>query len=214
MAKDQSRWLVGVLPKHDHVAGVERIGRGLVKVERKAMSTAIVGILSAGKVTLADIEPFLVGEQRPAMIVNIPTNSSWMVEAMERLEEEGIAFGKMYDLYRGLSRDDDLSTYQNPEFYFVERIFEQHGNVSMWKRVSDRAYRVIRYAGPDFVIALSNAYEVTADVVRTAYADHHPFDILFKTNPYGRISSEGREVADRLGVRVLDANTLHSALAK
>ena len=116
MAKDQSHWLIGVLPQHHDVAQAERIGRGLVMVQRKDMSPAVIGVLSANPVTCADLEPFLAGEPRPAMIVNIPTRASWTGEAIDKLEAEGIAFGKMYDLYRGLGRDDDLSTYRNPEF--------------------------------------------------------------------------------------------------
>jgi hypothetical protein len=147
------------------------------------------------------------------MIVNIPTRASWTGEAIDKLEAEGIAFGKMYDLFRGLRRDDDLSAYRNPEFYFVERMIDQHRNVALRERLSDRVYRISRYVGPDLVIALSQDYEVTADVVRTARTDHAPFDVLFKTNPYGRISSQGREAADKLGIRVVDAEGFHQVLA-
>lgn len=213
MAKDQSHWLIGVLPQHRDVTRAKRIGRGLVMVERKDKSPAVVGILSANPVTCADLEPLLAGEPRPAMIVNIPTRASWTGEAIDKLEAEEIAFGKMYDLFRGLWRDDNLSAYRNPEFYFVERMIDQHRNVALRERLSDRVYRISRYVGPDLVIALSQDYEVTADVVRTAYADHAPFDVLFKTNPYGRISSQGREAADKLGIRVVDAEGLHQVLA-
>lgn len=213
MAKDQSRWLVGVLPQHANVARAERIGRGLVKVERKRMSSVVVGILSANPVTCADLEPLITGVPRPAIIVNIPTRASWSGDAIDKLEAEGIAFGKMYDLYRGLG-ENDLSAYQNPEYYFVERIIDQHRNVVLRKRLSDRVYRISRRVGPELVIAMTQAYEVTADVVRTAYADHAPFDVLLKTNPYGRISVQGREVSEKLGVRVVDEEQLHQVLAR
>jgi hypothetical protein len=213
VAKDSSHWLIGVLPQHRAVARAERIGRGVVMVERKDMSPTVVGILSANPVTCADLEPLLAGEPRPAMFVNIPTRASWTGEAIDNLEAEGIAFGKMYDLYRGLGRDDDLSAYRNPEFYFVERMIDQHRNVALRERLSDRVYRISRHVGPGLVIALSQDYEVTADVVRTAYADHVPFDVLFKTNPYGRISTQGREAADKLGIQVVDAEGLHQILA-
>lgn len=147
------------------------------------------------------------------MIINIPTRALWTGEALERLAAEGIAFGKMYDLYRGLNQDDDLSSYQNPEYYFVERIIDQHRNVISRERRSDRVYRVVRRVGSELVIALSQDYEVTADVVRTLYADHAPLDVLLKTNPYGNISKQAREAADKLGVRVVEEEELHEVLA-
>lgn len=213
MAKDQSRWLVGVLPQHHDVIRAQRIGRGLVMVERKKMSSVVVGILSANPVTCADLEVFITGAPKPAMIVNIPTRAVWSGDAIGKLEAAGIAFGKMYDLYRGLT-ERDLSAYQNPEYYYVERIIDQHRNVYQRTRISDRAYQVSRRVGPTLVIAMTQAYEVTADVVRTAFADHAPFDVLLKTNPYGRISEQGEEVATRLGVRVIDEEGLDEVLAR
>jgi len=213
MPRDQSKWLVGVLPQHTSVSRAERIGRGLVLVERKDLPPAIVGIISANPVTRADLEAPLAAQPQPDFILNIPNDASWTGEAIIELEAEGVAFGKMYDLYRALRMNDDLSTYRNPEFDFVERIMTQHRNVVELARLSDRVYRVTRYVGEDLVVALSKDYEVTADAVRTAYARYAPFDVLFKTNPYGRISSQGREAADKLGVRVVDANELHSVLA-
>jgi hypothetical protein len=213
MAKDQSHWLVGVLRQHTNVARVERISRSLIIVERKDLPPTIVGILSANPVTCADLEPLIAGKPRPAMIANIPTRALWTGEALERLAAEGIAFGKMYDLYRGLNQDDDLSKYRNMEYYFVERIVDQHRNVVSRERRSDRVYRIARRVGPDLVIALSQDYEVTADVVRTLYSDHAPFDVLLKTNPYGGISKQAREAADKLGVRVVDEDELYEVLA-
>ena len=60
---------------------------------------------------------------------------------------------------------------------------------------------------------MTQVYEITADVVRTAYADHAPFHVLLKTNPYGRISVQGREVSEKLGIRVIDEEGLHRVLA-
>ncbi|TMJ18009.1 MAG: hypothetical protein E6G93_13190, partial [Alphaproteobacteria bacterium] len=144
MGKDQSHWLIGALRQHTRVARAERISRSLVMVERKDLPPAIVGILSANPVTCADLEPLLSGEPQPAMIVNIPTRASWTGEALEKLAAEGIAFGKMYDLYRGLNQDDNLSNYQNPEYYFVERIIDQHRTVALQERRSDRVFRITR----------------------------------------------------------------------
>jgi hypothetical protein len=213
MSRDQSNWLVGVLPQHDSVTNAERIGRRMVRIERKEMPPVIVGILSANPVSPTDLEDLLATLPRPDFILNIPNNAAWTGEAIAKLEAEGIAFGKMYDLYRGLSREEDLSAYRNPEFGFAERLLKQHRNVASLTRLSDRAYRVHRFRGNDVVVALSQDYEVTADVVRTAFERHKPFDVLFKTNPYGRISREGWAVAEALGIQVRDAQGVHGYLS-
>ena len=100
----------------------------------------------------------------------------------------------------------------NPEYYFVERIIDQHRNV-VCESAFPTASINLRLVGPELVIAMTQAYEVTADVVRTAYAEHAPFDVLLKTNPYGRISVQGREVSEKLGIRIVDEEEIHEVLA-
>lgn len=213
MAKDQSNWLIGTLNVHTNVETAERLGRGLVKITRKRGSTVVVGILTASPVEYCHIKPFLDATPRPIMIINIPTRALWLGEVIEELEAEGIAFGQMYDLYRALEQQDDLAKYQRPEFYYVERIFDQHRNVLSRRRISDRAYRLSRHKGDDVTIALTQEYEVTADAVRTAYTDHAPLDVLLKTNPYGRISQQARDVAKKLNIAVVDEEAIHTVLS-
>jgi hypothetical protein len=195
------------------VTNVERISRGLVRIERKEMPPVIVGILSANPVSSADLQSPLATQPRPDFILNIANNAAWTGESITELRDEGIAFGKMYDLYRGLNTEADLSAYRNPEFEFVERLLEQHRNVISLTRIPDRVYRVHRVRGDDVIIALSQDYEMTADAVRTAFEQYKPFDVLFKTNPYGRISNQGRTVAKSLGIQVLDAAGIYDCLA-
>ncbi len=212
MAKDLSNWLAGVLPNHDEVASASRVGRGLVQIERKKQPPAIVAVISADPVTLGDLEPIWGMNPRPEFVLNIPTAAGWTGEAIMELNSKGLAYGKMYDLYRGLNQNEDLSKYKNPEIYFVERIFNQHRNVAVPVRLSDRKYRVIRRNGDDVVVSLSDAYEVTADVVRTAHTKQAPFDILFRTNPYSRIAPRALDVAHSLGISVVNAAELQQAL--
>ena len=214
MKNDKSIWLARNLQSHDKVKKAERIGVALVRVERKnlQMQPTIVSVIASSRVTYDDVEPLVATEPKPDMIINIPKNALWDGVAIELLESEGIAFGKMYDLYRGLNEEDELSQYQNPEFYFTERMFDQNFNLSSRKRVSDRAYCLNMSNGNELIVVLSQDYELTADVVRTAYSIHSPFDILLKTNPFGRISTKGIEVAGELGVRVADSSNLYTTL--
>lgn len=212
MVKDVSTWLAGVLPKHDEVVSASLVGRGLVRIERKTQPPALVAPISADPVTLPDLEPIWAMDPRPEFVLNIPNAAGWTGEAITQLEFQGIAYGRMYDLYRALNQNDDLSDYKNPEIYFVERIFNQHSNVIIPERLSNRKYRVIRRNGGDLVVALSDAYDVTADVVRTVHTKQAPFDLLFRTNPYSRIAPTALEVAHSLGISMVNAAELLRAL--
>lgn len=212
MGKDQAKWLAATLPQHHEVARAEREGRGLVLIERKSKSAARVGVLSVDKVMPADVEPLLHGPHRPAMIVAIPTRALWTGDAINAVEAEGVAWGKMYDLYRALNQEDDLALYTNPERQFVDRMLSQHPNVAVWERISDRSYRVIRIVGRDQIVAMSQEYELTADAVRDAYTRLAPFDILLKSNPYGRISAQGLSAAAKLAIRIADSDGLYDML--
>jgi hypothetical protein len=212
MAKDMSNWLVGVLPDHTEIASASRVGRSLVHVERKNYPPALVAVISADPVTLSDLNLILTINPLPAFVLNIPKAAGWTGEAILELESKGVAYGKMYDLYRALNQEHNLSDYKNPEIYFVQRIFNQHRNVAFSARLSDRKYRLIRHNGDDLFVALTDAYEVTADVVRTCHSRQAPFEILFSTNPYSRIATSALDVAHSLGIHVVNATALNRAL--
>lgn len=212
MAKDQSNWLAGVLPQHDSVSQVERIGRGVLRVYRKERPPAIVGIVKATSVNLNDVTDLLATNPKPQIIINIPNELRWTGEAISALRTSGVAFGFMYDLYRALNMEDDVSDYCNPEMYYVERMLKQHHAVTAFSQLSDRVYLVNRLVDDDLVIALSQEYEMTADVVRMMVERHGTVDIILKTNPYGRISTKGREAATKLGILALDFKELHEHL--
>lgn len=212
MGKDQALWLAGTLPQHHEVARAEREGRGLVLIERKSKPVTRVGVLTVDEVTPVDVEPFLPEAGRPAMIIVIPTRALWTGDAIRAVESEGIAWGKMYDLYRALNQEDDLALYTNPGREFVDRMLDQHRNIAAWERISDRSYRIVKAVGSDLNIATSQEYELTADAVRDAYARLAPFDILLNTNPYGRISAQAKAVAAKLEINIADSDSLYKLL--
>ncbi|MCG2669345.1 hypothetical protein ACFPFP_20550 [Bradyrhizobium sp. GCM10023182] len=213
MAKHNADWLIGVLPQHTEVTRVERLGADLVRVDRKKAPPAIIGVIWANPVEIANFEALLAGDPRPQFILNIPKAALWAGEAIDNLESEGVAWGKMYDLYRALNFEADLSAYRNPSLSFIERLFRQHRNVVQVERVFDQLYRLHRGKGEPVTVALTDAYEVTADAVRTAYEILAPFNVLLKNTPYGSISSKGKTAAAELGIEVCDQSSIFSRLA-
>jgi hypothetical protein len=213
MSKDNSNWLIGSLQRHEKVASVVRIERNVVQIDRKAAPSAIVGVISAKQVEIGDYTQLLSTKPRPQFILNIPNVALWTGQAIYDLECEGVAWGKMYDLYRALNQEDDVSVYRNPSWSFIERLFHQHNNINLVERLFDQVYRLHRKSGDSIVVALTDAYEVTADAVRTAYDTLAPFDILLKNTPYGRVSQLGRTVAGQLGVEICDQSSIFGRLA-
>ncbi|GJL97962.1 MAG: hypothetical protein DHS20C06_17790 [Hyphobacterium sp.] len=214
MAKDPSRWLVGVLPQHREVTNVNQIGKGVVVVDRKDAPEALVGIIANDSIWELDCEALASSSKpQPDFIVSMKNTARWQGEAIDYLESKQIAWGKMYDLYRGLNYEKDLSAYRNPSLCFARRLLEQHQNVCAVEWVSDLAFRLLRLRGDAIIVALSDAYELTADAVRVAYHDLAPFDVLMKNTPYGSISSKGAAAAKELGVEICDQSSIYQVLA-
>lgn len=208
MAKDHANWLISSLQRHSEVTEAARVLPGIVRVDRRKAPSAIIGVISASPVQSSDYAALIAATPQPVFILNIPTLALWTGEAIAELEAENIAWGKMYDLYRALNSEDDLSNYRNPSLSFVERYFRQHRNVIDIERIYDQVYRLHRARGEPLLVALTDAYEVTADTVRTAYDSLAPFDILLKNTPYGSISSQGSVAAKGLGVEVCDQSSI------
>ncbi|WDR00929.1 hypothetical protein PSC71_09400 [Devosia sp. J2-20] len=212
MIKNESEWLLSSLLDHREVSSVTRVNEFLVAIDRKTMPRCIVAAISGKRVTETDLEPLLSSGVRPEIIVSVPKQLVWEGAAIKRLESAGVAFGRMYDLYRAINYDADVSEYINPELFYVSRLFAQHPNVFESEALTDRLYVLRLFRGPEILVALSDDYEVTADVVRTASDRHGHFHVLLKNNPYGRISRQGSEAASKLGIKVLDQEDFFQVL--
>ncbi|WP_300290455.1 hypothetical protein [Brevundimonas sp.] len=169
-------------------------------------------MISTDPVRMDDCEELLGGSPRPDFILNIPKSAKWLGDVIDTLEAQGLSWGKMYDLYRALNFENDVSDYRNPGLSFIERLFQQHRNVDHLERVSDQVYRLHRGKGEPVVVALTDAYEVTADAVRSAYGLLAPFDVLLKNTPYGRISTQGSAAAAELGIEICDQSSIFTRL--
>ena len=105
----------------------------------------------------------------------------------------------MGDLTRA-SRLDDVSTYRFKNYQFIENILTQHQAVSKITRLYDRVYLVSRCNMPDLTLVLIDAYEMSAEHLRNAYNRYGQFDVAYKTNSYGGITTAATEAANSLGV--------------
>jgi hypothetical protein len=100
------------------------------------------------------------------------------------------------------------------EYAYAERRFRQQLSVTRTERLFDRVWKVHRKNGASLKIAISNEYDLTADEVRTTRDRYGAFDILFHTNPYGRITTQAMSTAQELGIELVSSKTLPAVLRR
>jgi len=116
-------------------------------------------------------------------------------------EMHGMGWGGLGTLMAAVA-DGDAETAQPKEYRFAQRLLEQHKNVDIAYRIYDEIFRLERKQGDELLVAILNDYEMTADNVRTQYETYGPFDIIYKTNPNGRPTSEAYAAAEALGIEI------------
>jgi hypothetical protein len=179
----------------------------IVKIVREKHGPFLAGTIATERVDGSAIEPLLTGSFHLEFIVNIPRESYWTGEAIDLVTQNSVAFGGFGDLISAVSLPD-VRQYVNKEFAFAERILSQHSAVADIKRVYDRLYLVKRTGLSDVRIALLNAYDLTADHVRTARARYGKFSAIFHTNPSGRPTSAAQAAAASIGARICTCGQL------
>lgn len=193
------RWVGQKIRENSAVQDVESVGDQVLRVKRArdvfALGTTAVECVTGA--TLRTLEPEDLGKL--SFVVNVPKDSYWVGEAIDRLLDCGVAFGGMSDLHRALSQCADVRQYRNREFAYVERALSQHDAVEDMTRVHDRKYVLHRRTLPNYIIVLINEYELTKEHVRTARERYGNFDAILITNPNGNATAQAREIAKGIG---------------
>jgi hypothetical protein len=212
MGASPAGWVTQVLPEQPDIAKATQLARNLVEVERTEQPGFLLGVTSVPLVTYEVVAPFFEGNL-PSFVVNIPREAVWTGGAIEALQANSIAFGGMGDLHRAV-REHDPRDYVFKEYVYVERRLRQHRRVTKIDRLYDRVWRVHRASRKTLDVAISNAYDLTADEVRTAHDRYASFDILFHTNTMGRITQEAHDAAQELGIELATSGKLFERLGR
>jgi hypothetical protein len=211
MGASPAGWVSKVLSEQPDIAKATQLSPNLVDVERTEQPGFLLGVTSVQLVTSEVVGPFFEGDLRPSFVVNIPKEGVWTGGAIEALRANSIAFGGMGDLHRAV-REDDPRDYVFKEYAYVERRIRQHRRVTNIDRLYDRVWRVHRASRNTLDVAISNAYDLTADEVRTAHVRYAPFDLLFHTNIMGRITEEAHVAAQELGIELVTSGEFFKRL--
>ncbi|MGH8243271.1 MAG: hypothetical protein ACRETY_07985 [Steroidobacteraceae bacterium] len=125
----------------------------------------------------------------------------------------GIATGSYGDLLRVIGLED-VRSFVPKDIAFIERGLRQHDRIAGFERVHDRIYRIRRNDMPELMVAMLNEYELTGDHLRTARDRYGAFDLAVIADPNGRATGPAAEVAERLGVTILNWAGFYGRLNK
>jgi hypothetical protein len=210
---ETTEWVAGNLREAEHVTQVEVLSDQVLRVSRDKHAPYVAGIVSVKCVKVEDIMPIVESELGVEIIANVPNESYWTGEAIMLAQVHSIATGGYGDLLRVID-DEDVRAFQQKETIFIERGLRQHDRISSFDREYDRLYRIRRYGLSDLKVAMLNEYELTADHLRIARERYGQFSVAVITNPNGSSTSSAQEVAQTMGVEILNWRLFFGRLNK
>ena len=99
--------------------------------------------------------------------------------------------------------DDEPAEHEDGQVYFPVRAIGQHDRVVNLQYVYDKSLEITLDNDKRLLVAIIQAYDLTAEELRSARKKMGKFDIALKNNPNGRITSGAREAAEGMSIQVL-----------
>jgi hypothetical protein len=144
--------------------------------------------------------------------VNVPSKTLWSGAAIDRIHAESAAFGTFGDVSRAASLED-AGSYRDKDMGFFINAMRQHGNVSSVSYIYDKVFKADRRVGPSLVVAVTDAYNMSAEDVRDAKSRFGDFDFVVKASSYGSITNQAEAAAKSMGAQALTFGQLMGRLA-
>jgi len=207
-------WVAAKLAENTDFKISGRTQEGFLVVSSNGNDTFHVAVLGVRNViSLADVEPLFAGANKPQFVVNVPSSTLWSGAAIDRIHAEPAAFGTLGDLSRAAATEDVRFYRDDHKMGFFINGIRQHSNVSSVSYVYDRVFRAERRAGSALVIAVIDAYNMSAEDVRNARNLLGHFDVVVKSSNYGSITSQAEAAARSMGAEALTFRGLMIRLA-
>jgi hypothetical protein len=207
-------WVADKLAENSDFQVAGNTPEGFLVVSCNGNAKFPVAVLGVRRlVGLSDVEPLFGGDTKPQFVVNVPSTTLWSGSAINRIHAESAAFGTFGDLIRAAIADDVGSYRDDHKMGFFIKAIRQHSNVSSVSYVYDKVFKADRRAGAPVVVAVIDAYNVSAEDVRNARDVLGQFDVVIKSSSYGSITSRAEEAAKSMGAEVLTFRGLMTRLA-
>lgn len=216
MSNSPIDWVTDKLVTKEGMEVVGRTAEGFLDVRYPktgyTFSVAVLGV--RGVIQASDVAPlFASAAGRPQLIINIPSTTLWSGAAIDCVHAAGAAFGKLGDVTRAAAIGDAGSFRDKNMGFFIEAL-QQHRNVSSVSYVFDTVFKAARNSGSNVVVAVIDAYHMSAEDVRNAKNRVGHFDIVVKSSSYGSITDQAQAAANSMGAEALTFGELLSRLHK
>lgn len=213
MSNSVINWVADKLVSTNELKIVERTPEDFLVVKTQDGYTFLVAVLGAQNVIeLSDVEPLFAGITKPHFIVNVPSKTLWSGAAIDRIHAESAAFGTLGDVSRA-AKTENAGSFRDKNMGFFINAMEQHSNVSSISYVYGTVFKIDRKIGESLVVAVIDAYNMSAEDVRNAKSCFGHFDVLVKSSSYGSITNQAEAAAKSMGAQTLTFRQLMGRLA-
>lgn len=214
MSKRATDWVAERLATSGELELVERTPEDFLVVQSKDKYTFPVAVLGVQNlIELSDVEPLFAGAINPRFVVNVPSKTLWSGDAIRHIHAASAAFGTLGDISRAASTGD-AGSYRDKNIGFFINAMAQHSNVSSVSYVYDRVFNVDRKTGLSLTVAVVDAYNMSAEDVRSAKDRFGNFDVVVKSSSYGSITHQADAAAKSVGAEALAYGELMGRLYK
>ena len=214
MSNSAVDWVAEKLVTGDGLEIIDRTPEGFLVVRSRGDYSFVVAVLGAQQVIQkSDVEPLFAGANKPQLVVNVPSKTLWSGAAIRCVHAASAAFGKVGDVSRAASTKDAGSYRDNGMGFFIKAM-RQHSNVFSIEYVYDKVFNANRKVGGRLIVAVVDAYNLSAEDVRNAKDQFGHFDVIVKASSHGSITRQAEAAATSLGAQTLSFGELLQRLTK
>lgn len=212
---DVTTWVAERLAKDPHkLKIIDHIKENFLVIETTGGYVFLVAVLGVKDVVMiSHVQHLFAGTKKPQLVINVPSKTLWSGAAIDFLHSVPAAFGTMGDIGRA-AQTKSAEKFRNKNIGFFINAMEQHGNVSGVSYVYDSVFRVDRWNGESVIVAVADAYNMSAEDVRNARTRFGHFDVIVKSSNHGSITHQAEAAAASMGAEALMFGGLMQHLGK
>lgn len=214
MSTNATNWVAEKLVSKEGLQVSGRTQEDFLIVGDESDYTFLVAVLGKkDRIERADVEPLFSGHNKPEFIVNIPSKAIWTGEAINFVHKANAAFGTLSEVSNAYLTGD-AGSYREKNMRFYTNAFWQHSNVNDVTFVYETVLKVDRRRGESLIIAIVDAYNMSAEDIRNTRDRVGHFDIALKSTSYGGITSNATSAAESIGAEALMFREVMARLGK
>jgi hypothetical protein len=207
-------WAIKKLSDDSTLHVLDRTPEDLLVIKAKDDYSFVVAVVGVQPVIhLSDVKPLFTGVTRPNLVVNVPSRTLWSGAAIDFIHAVPAAFGSFGAISRA-AQSKAAGFYRDKNMGFFIDAINQHMNVTSVSYIYDRVFRANRRNGASLVIAVIDAYNMSAEDVRNARTLLGHFDVVVKSSSYGSITRQAAAAAQSMGAQTLKFSELMQRLSK